>query len=137
MKGAVFIEKGQLVHARQNTFSGDQALYRLFFLEKGFYTIDFEKLPASIPKAPASIMNVLMRVLAYVDEIKDTLRRIKGKSLPLQFSSDLTEFPEIEKFSKLPDLTFLALIVLMDGDLKDNINILIAAAQKGKFKVMQ
>ena len=137
MKGAIFIENGQLVHVRQDTFTGDQALYRLFFLEKGSYTIDFEELPASIPKTPASIINVLMRVLAYVDEIKDTLQRIKGKSRPLQFVSDLTKFPTIEKFRKLPELTFIDLMVLMEGDLKDNIDILIATAQKGKFKVLK
>ena len=137
MKGAIFIENGMLVYARQDTFTGDQALYRLFFLEKGSYTIDFEELPASIPKAPASIMNVLMRVLAYVDEIKDTLQRIKGKTLPLQFISDLTEFPEIDKIRKLPEQTFIDLMLLMKGDLKDNIDILIAAAQKKKFKVLK
>ncbi len=137
MKGAIFIEKGQLVHARQDTFTGDQALYRLFLLEKGSYTIDFEAIPAIIPKTPDSIMNVLMRALAYVDEIKDTLQRIKGKNRPLQFISDLTEFPAIEKFRKLPELTFLDLIILMEGDLKDNIDILIQAAQKGVLKVLK
>ncbi len=137
MKGAIFIEKGQLVHARQDAFPGDQALYRLFLLDKGSYTIDFEELPPHIPKKPASIMNVLMRVLAYVDEIKDALKRIKGKDLPLQFAPDLSGFLELEKFKQLPDVTFLDLMVLMEGDLKDNIDLLIKAAQKGKFKVSQ
>jgi len=137
MKGAIFIENGQLVYARQDTFTGEQALYRLFFIEKGSYNIDFEKIPASIPKTPASIMNVLMRVLSYVDEIKDTLQRIKGNTLPLQFAPDLTAFPEIDKIKKVPEMTFIDLMLLMKGDLKDNINILIAAAQKKKFKILK
>ena len=137
MKGAIFIENGLLVYTRQDTFTDDQALYRLFLLEKGSYTIDFEELPDGIPKRPASIINVLMRVLAYVDEIKDTLQRIKGKNLPLQFVSDLTEFPEIDKIRKLPGQTFIDLMLMMKGDLKNNIDILITAAQNKKFTVVK
>jgi len=137
MKGDIFIEQGQIVFARYGDFTGEQALYRLFLLEKGVFTVDFEPLPSKITKTPQPITKVLMRVLAYVDEIRDSLKHIRGKNSPLQFSSDLSAFPLIGKFTKLPAVTFFDMLVMMEDDLKENLKILIAATKKGKLKAMR
>jgi len=137
MNGDIFIEKGQLVFTRYGDFTGEQALYRLFLLEKGVFSVDFDTLPAEITKIPRPIMKVLMNVLVYVDEIKDTLKYIRGKNSPLQFAPDLSAFPSIAKFKKLPAVTFFDMLIMMEDDLKENLNVLIAATKQGKLKALR
>ncbi len=137
MKGEIFIEKGQLVFARYGDFTDKQALYRLFLIEKGVFSVDFDTLPGKITKAPRPIMKELMNVLAYVDEIKDILKHIRGKNSPLQFAYDLSAFPSIEKFKTKSVVTFYDMLIMMEDDLKENLNVLIAATKKGKLKALK
>jgi DNA-binding response OmpR family regulator len=137
INGDIFIEKGQIVFTRYGGFTGEQALYRLFLLEKGVFSVDFDTLPSKITKNPRPIMKVLMNVLAYVDEIKDSLKHIRGKNSPLQFASDLSAFPSIEKLKKLPSVTFFDMLIMMEDDLKENLSILITATKKGKLKALR
>ncbi|MDM8541357.1 response regulator [Desulfococcaceae bacterium HSG9] len=137
VNGDIFIEKGQIIFVRYGDFTGEQALYRLFLLEKGVFSVDFDALPAKITKNPRPITKMLMNVLAYVDEIEDSLKHIKGKNSPLQFASDLSDFPSMEKLKKLPTVTFFDMLIMMEGDLKENLKVLIAATKKGKLKALR
>ncbi len=137
MNGAIYIEKGQLVFARYGDFTGKQALYRLFLIENGVFSVDFDSIPKTIDKKPMPIMKELMNVLAYVDEIKESLKYIRGKYSPLQFASDLSDFPSVEKFKDKKGVTFFDLLIMMEDDLKTNLKRLIAATKKGKLKAVK
>lgn len=136
--GDIFIENGMLLHVRQGFFTGDDALTRVFLLEKGSFSVRFNDLPANIPHKDAKpLMSVLMGVLADVDEIKDMVRVMGLQDRLLKADSDLSAFTELEKLKGLPSLPFANLIALMEGNLKDNLKPLTAAFKKGKIKIVK
>lgn len=134
---AIFIENGALVHARQGVFTGNQALIRIFLLEKGAFSVKFNELPAAISKEePRSLTSVLMGILAEVDEIRDIIGRIRAEKLMLEIGDDITEFPSIARLREFSPISFINLMVLMEGDVKDNLKTLIMASKKKKLKVI-
>ncbi len=136
--GDIFIENGMLIHVRQGFFTGDNALTRVFLLEKGSFSVRFNDLPANIPRNDAKpLMSVLMGVLADVDEIKDMIRMMGAEGRLLKADSDTAAFPELEKLKGLPAMPFANLIALMEGNLKDNLKPMAAAFKKGKIKIVK
>ncbi|MDM8525414.1 response regulator transcription factor [Desulfococcaceae bacterium HSG8] len=136
--GDIFIENGLLLHVRQGNFTRDQALRRIFFLEKGPFSVMFNYLPEDISgKDARPLMSVLMGVLADVDEIKDIIRRIGTENRLIKIDDDVSNFPDIEKFKTLSPLPFANLLALMEGDLKKNLKVLIMASKKGKLKIVK
>ncbi len=135
---AIFIENGALVHARQGVFAGNQALIRIFLLEKGAFSVKFNELPADISKEdPRSLTSILMGILAEVDEIRDIISRIRAERLMLQIDDDLAEFPSIASLRDFSPISFINLMVLMEGDVRDNLKILVMASKKKKLKVVK
>jgi DNA-binding response OmpR family regulator len=138
MNGEIFIEKGYLISVRQGGFTRDEALTRIFLLEKGAFSVRFNYLPPDVSKEdPRPLMSVLMGVLANVDEIKDIIRRIGVENRLIKTDPDPSEFPQLEKFKDMPPLSFTDLLVLMEGDLKKNLKTLILASKKGKIKIVK
>jgi len=136
--GDIFIENGMLIHVRQGFFTGDNALTRVFLLEKGSFSVRFNDLPANIPRNDAKpLMSVLMGVLADVDEIKDMIKVMGAEGRLLKADSDTAAFPELEKLKGLPAMPFVNLMALMEGNLKDNLKPLAAAFKKGKIKIVK
>ncbi len=81
-------------------------------------------------------MSVLMNAANEVDEIKDTMSRIHVENHLIKIDGDVSEFPDIEKLKKHP-LTFINMIVLMEGYPRDNLSTLIKASKKGKLKLVK
>jgi CheY-like chemotaxis protein len=138
LDGDIFIQNGSLVHVRQGKFTGNQALNRIFLLEKGSFSVRFNELPPEFAGNEAvPLMSVLMGVLAEVDDIKDVIRRIGVEGRLIKIADDVSEFPEIAKFKEVSPLSFMKLVTLMEGDVKENLKILIAASKKGKIKIIK
>ncbi len=135
---AIFIENGELVHARQGVFTGNQALVRIFLLEKGAFSVKFNELPADISKEdPRSLTSMLMGILAEVDEIRDIISRIRAEMLMLQIDDDLAEFPSIARLREFSPISFINLMVLMEGEIRDNLKTLVMASKKKKLKLVK
>lgn len=136
--GEIFIHEGELVHARQGVFAGEQALTRMFLLEKGTFSVRFNQLPPEIEgNEGIPLMSVLMGVLADVDEIKDIVGRLGVKDRRIKVDADVSEFPGLGAFGNHPPLSFMDLMTLMEGDLKENLKTLVAASKKGKLRVVR
>lgn len=132
--GEIYIQEGNLLLVRQGNFSGEDALIRIFLLEKGIFSITFDDLPAKIIEGPKPLMSVLMSIFAKVDEIRGICHRLKVESMRVIIDSNIPDFPELQQFSQKPPMTFIELIALMPNDIQHNLSILMKAAKKGKIK---
>lgn len=137
MDAEIYIQDGQLILARQGNFSGDQALIRIFLLEKGAFSVQFDELPAKISGPPEPLTSVLMRVLNEVDEIKDVVAKIKAENRQVRVTGDVSAFPSLQPFKDLNGIPFIDLIVRMSGEIRGNMRILIAASKKGNLKLIR
>lgn len=132
----IVIKNGELLHVRKGAFKDYQALLRIFLLERGYFSTQFNEIPAGItPGKPQSLTSVLMNVANDVDEIKDLLRQIGIGDRRLKFADDLSDFPALEKVRDVTPATFTELIVEMEDDPKKNIKILVAASKQRKLKI--
>jgi len=135
--GEIYVESGFLIHARQGSFTEEQAIIRIFLLEKGSFSIKFNELPENISKQSRSLMSVLMSAANEVDEVKDIIGRMNAENHFIKIDDDVSEFPDIEKLRKYPSLTIIDMIVLMEGNPGDNLNVLINASKKDKLRLMK
>jgi len=136
--GEIFIENGELVHVRQGMFTGNEAMTRIFLLEKGTFSVKFNNLPPDLPEREMKpLMSVLMGVLADVDEIKDIISRMGVKDRLIKIDTDVSEFPSLDKLKALSPISFTKLLISMEGDVKNNLKVLIMASKKGKLRIVK
>jgi DNA-binding response OmpR family regulator len=136
IKGEIFIQKGMFVHSRIGNFSGESALQRIFLLERGGFSIRFDHLPADIPIAPQPLTSVLMTTLAYVDEVREVVGRLRGEQTKITADASLSDFPTIEPFRAQFPIRIKELMILMDGGLKQNIKTIVKAMAEKQLKVV-
>jgi DNA-binding response OmpR family regulator len=134
--GEIFIQNGSLVHARQGNFTGNEALTRIFLLEKGRFRVNFNEMPADISGEPIPLTSVLMNVMSDVDEIHDIIERIGGKDRMVTMGRGTLDFPESEKIANLLPISFIECIVRMNGDLKKNIRAMNSAVKEGTLRII-
>ncbi len=135
MDAEIYIQNGSLLGARQGAFKGDQALTRIFLLEKGGFTVRFNELPAHLSGKTQSLMSVLMSVTADVDEIKDVVSRIRADEHLIKLKNDVSDFPALSIFTNYHPVSFIDMIVSMEGEPKDNLKTLITAWKEGKLTI--
>ncbi|MGE0087022.1 MAG: response regulator [Desulfococcaceae bacterium] len=135
MDAEIVIKDGQMLHVRQGKFSGDEAMVRIFLLEKGFFSIQFNEIPPGCGNECKSLTSVLMNVSNDVDEIRDMIRQMGVENRLLRFADDLNGFPALEKVRQFTPATFTELITVMEGHPKDNIRMLVAASKQKKLKL--
>ncbi len=134
IEGEIYIQDGGLIHIQQANFTGDKALTRIFLLERGAFTVEFEELPAKITQKPEPLMTVLMNTLAYVDDVRDRLKTIQAEKLLLHLNIPQTGFEAIDAHAAEFPISFSDLLVLMDGDLKKNFNLLLHVIRSHKIR---
>ena len=133
--GEIYFQDGQFIHIQQGGFTGNYALTRIFLLGKGAFTVKFNELPAKITEKPQMVMAVLMNTLAYIDDVKDRLKSIKAENLILNLSGQRTDFAVIDAHAMHFPFNFIDLLVLMDGGLKKNFNLILHAIRSNKMRV--
>ncbi|MEN8152909.1 MAG: response regulator [Acidobacteriota bacterium] len=123
--GRISIKDGIITRSEQGNFSGIMAIRRLFFLEKGRFTVDFNKVDESSTDPPLKLISILLDSISYVDEIKNMARSLPGKEKKINISKELIELTGIKNFKDLASTTTEELIALMKGKLKENVESLI------------
>jgi hypothetical protein len=135
VEGEIGVRDGEFVYAKKGPHEGNEALLRLFLLEKGYFSIQFNKLPPNAGKQTRSLTSVLMNTLKEVDEIKEQISQFNLGNRRIVISGEGTEFPEIEKIKPKTPMTLVEMIIEMDKSPKENIRTLIAAGRKKLLKV--
>ncbi len=68
--GEIVMVAGRLVHARQGAFIGSRALERIFYLERGAFTVDFGEAANDRTLEEERSVSAVMRILPMVDEAR-------------------------------------------------------------------
>ncbi|MDI6795379.1 MAG: response regulator [Desulfatibacillaceae bacterium] len=136
MDGVIYLSQGRFVHARQGRFTGEEALVRIFLLEKGSFTTRFNELPANIGGQPQPLMGLLMNVLAAKDEIMEIIAKVAQKA-PYIKIEEMASGLALPQNMELPGVFPLKdLVAAMEGSLKANLKAVVDAVKSGQVKVV-
>ena len=116
--GSLCVKEGNIIYAGFRDFTGMDAVLRLFFLEKGTFSVSFDQLPDEQQQGPRPIQKTLFHAMTYVDELRAVTVNISQENCLIDLKD--TTLPEFVKIKKLSPLKFYDLIVIMEGDLKEN-----------------
>lgn len=119
--GSLCVEKGKIVSAVFRDFTGTEALTRLFFLEKGTFSISFDSLPEEVSGEPRPIQKMLFETVTYMDELRAMINVLTEENSLVEILD--TGMEELEHLRKLSPVKLYDLIVLMRGSLKENVSL--------------
>jgi len=135
----VIIEEGLLVHVRQGRFTASDALNRILLVEKGEFSVVFNKIPANISKQPVELMNAMMDALAYIDEIKTLMEKFALDSgvqnLHVVITPEIKKRKGTEKFKENQAIPLVNLVISLEGDLKETVQFLLKMHQDNTLKL--
>lgn len=135
MNAEIVVDNGGFLYARQGHFTGEQALQRIFLLERGGFSVKFNEKPPGVTGKTLPLTSILMNVTKEVDEIRDIMQQMGVENRQMIIVGDLTGFPALEKIRHITPATFAEIIARMEGNLKDNIKILIQASAERILKI--
>jgi CheY-like chemotaxis protein len=122
LAGSICVEMGSIIFATFRNFSGMEAISRLFFLEKGMFSISFDSLPNEPNTKPLSIQKTIFETVTYIDELRDMTGRLSGENSLVEIHD--TGIRDIDNLRKLSPIKLYDLIVFMGGNLKENTSII-------------
>jgi CheY-like chemotaxis protein len=134
--GEIYVKKGLPVHSRLWSFTDSKALQRIFFLEKGRFSVAFTSIPDDIPQKPASVEGILLAISSYVDELKTMMAPLPGRDSMVEIVAGGQDFSGIGKFRPFSPLPLADLLVMMEGNLKENADAMTKAFEAGKLRVL-
>jgi CheY-like chemotaxis protein len=116
--GSICVRDGSIVYSVFRDFSGPDAVTRLFFLEKGTFSISFDLPSEELKQSPMSIQKTIFQTMTYIDELKAIAIDVSKENCLIDLK-DAAQ-PDFMKFNKLFPLKLYDLLVMMEGDLKNN-----------------
>lgn len=122
LAGTLCVDRGSIVFMTFRDFTGMEAVLRLFFLEKGAFSISFDLLPDELAVKPLPIQKTLFETVAYIDELRAMIIPICAENCLVEIQD--TGLQELEYLRKISPLKLYDLIVLMKGDLKENVSLI-------------
>ena len=135
----VIIEEGRLVHVRQGHFTGRDALNRVLLVEKGEFSVIFNKIPANISKQPVELIKAMMDSLAYIDEIKTLMEKFvldSGIQNPhVVITPEIKKRKGTEKFKENQAIPLVNLVISLEGDLKEIVQFLLKMHKDDTLKL--
>ncbi len=126
--GSICVASGNIVHATFRNFTGIEALTRIFFLAEGSFSIEFDSLSGAELKKPLPIQRILFETLTYIDELWQMIKMISEENSLMEIND--TGIQEVDFFQKLSPIKLYDLIVLMRGDLKENVISIVDSLKK-------
>ena len=126
--GTMCVNAGNIVLARWRDFTARDAVVRLFFVEKGAFSVTFGTSGEEVAHAPLPIQKTVFETVAYVDELRAMM---SGKYPP----DSMIEIREggasgLDAYKKLMPMRLSDLVAVMEGDLKENVLKITAALEK-------
>jgi DNA-binding response OmpR family regulator len=135
----VIIEAGHLVHVRQGQFTGRDALNRILLVEKGEFSVVFNKIPDNISKDPVEPMKAIMDSLAYIDEIKTLMEKFtldSGIQNPyVVITTGIKKRKGTENFKENQAIPLINLVISLEGDLKESVQFLLKMHKDDTLKL--
>jgi len=132
ISGTVYLEGGALVRVEQGRFTGRDAMLRLLLLERGGFQAAFGELPANLVRETESVGYLLLEGLAYLDELSFLIGAESRAIVEAVAELPGLGVPGGDRLLPLPFPEYLS---LMEGDLKENAQLLVAAAAAGLVRL--
>ena len=127
MEGEMVVANSSILSVHQGSWRGKEALLRLFFLEKGAFTIVYEQREG---EGIGGIESLLLFIGSTQDEIHDLVNSLAPEGTLLHLVADVGDFPEISGLTDLFPISLPELILSMPADLKANLDCVQDAVQK-------
>ncbi len=134
MDGEIFIREGNLVYVAMNHFTGESALTRLLLLEKGHFTVRFDNLPDITDENSITLISILMKTIAGVDEIRDQINASQNENRILDIDEThpaSPDFPGLTQYREMFPATYLDILTRLSGALEENFKLIESALQQG------
>ena len=125
MEADIYVESGQIVHARRWDFTGEQALTRIFFEPRGAYKVAYGPVPKDIPRNPVPLMSTLITLSTYVDEVMGHVKRLQLNDKSVSIDFELAEYNDFKEFRDKSPMSCVDLLLRMRGGLKQNLKALV------------
>ncbi len=133
MDGLVQVHNGELIDIQQGNAHGEEALLRLFLLERGFFRVNFTD-PPDNPSPGLSIDSILLNTATKVDELMEAINCVGSLDTKLGLHRNSSEFPELDKLEGAFPLSLADLLVMLDGPLTANLENVDRALKDGVLK---
>ncbi len=130
MHGELVIAAGSVLSAQQGIWQGEEALLRLFFLEKGSFSIQYGEQEG---KHLDTIESLLLSIATKLDEIHERMNTIAPQNALLYVND--SEYHEIAELKDKSPVSLVRLILAMKGSLKENLDIVEKALQNGTILI--
>jgi DNA-binding response OmpR family regulator len=122
MAAELIIKNGFIISCKFGKFTGKRALNRIFFLNKGKFIVDYSNISEDFQEnEKVGIMNTLMKNFTYIDECNSMLSGFSKRSEKIKITGKMEFLLGIKDVKKDSYMGIDELIVLMDGDIKENI----------------
>lgn len=132
MDGELVVARGFVLSARQGIWDSKEALLRLFFLEKGSFSIQYE---AREGEKMGGIESLLLFVSSELDEINGQINSIAPKGSKLHIDAEDENYPEIYRLKDLFPISLETLILSMRDKLSINFDFVKEALRARKISV--
>lgn len=134
MDAELIIENGFIVYCRLGKFRGEKALNRIFFLNRGRFIVDYSKPSGDSHKGmKINITNILMKNLTYMDECNSILKSLGDRSEKIKITEQIKFLLGIKGLKIDSYVSIEDLIILMDGEIKSNIESVIQVNKNFPF----
>ena len=111
----------------------------ILLVEKGKFSVVFNKIPAKISKQPVDPMKAMMDSLAYIDEIKTLMEKFvldSGKQNPnVVITPEIKKRKGTENFKENQEILLENLVISLEGDLKEIVQFLLKMHKDNTLKL--
>ncbi|SEA57072.1 protein of unknown function [Desulfuromusa kysingii] len=125
MHGEVVVDSGILVDARQGRFSGEAAMTRLLFLDRGSFIVDFSRVAEPDDDQAISIQHQVLNCLTQIDKAKNILAALPGENPMIDVFPPTLSDAGLTSLAELLPCALKDLLVMMPGDLVVNAEIFV------------
>lgn len=134
MQGFILTAEGNILKICQGKFTGIAALLRLFLLEKGRFSVQYDRQPETLPEPENAIFTALLTTASLADEIRARIEE-SGKDNPLlTIASGDGLAAAIAQCRQMFPLSLLELICLMDGEIEENLGSVLKAIANNQLQ---
>jgi DNA-binding response OmpR family regulator len=134
MNGEIIIDRGAIVGMRQGAFSGKDALLRLLLLQRGSFLVTYDQVDAQAVGEPISIEYLLLFGVSQIDEIREMLEEIGDETTPVRLTGQPPAPAALAALAPHLPLPLLTLLILLAGELKDNVETIRSALAQGSLQ---
>lgn len=137
MRGTICLAQGMIVAATQGEFTGEDAMLRLLFLERGSYSVEFGCPPEEPLGKPLAVQHLIMNCATLLDELNLLLGNLTHGRPLVATVTGASCLPDNALWSQLLPLPVREFLVLLPGPLKTNTQRLVEEVARGTVLLEQ